>query len=361
MTPPPLEDRLNRLADHLAAPATPDARHAIGRRAATLRRRRQVRNAVGSGLLALLIVAGALVLRIDDPADVELEPAGPAPGSLPALTVDLDGWRIVAAEETTTTPGTGDTYDPASGSLQVFRRPGDLAGPSVFLHHQAASDAIVADPAAQPVVIAGSEGYLHQTGPESFTVRWTPPVGDSQAYLEARGLTRNEVIQFANGLEVKDDAIRYPPAPDEKFGFVAGKLPGGIQEDPVSATNPGGPAVRRLVLERARATADVAIDDRGEAAFEAYLGELLGSDSVVEEVSVMDHPAVLVERPDSGRWSLVWQQTDEATVIASLTGVGRSTVDDFVGSLREISESEWRDLVAAHRDAAAPEPTIAVP
>ena len=69
MTPPPLEDRLNRLADDLAAPATPDARQAIGRRAATLRRRRQVRNAVGGGLLALLVLGGAMALQID-PADV---------------------------------------------------------------------------------------------------------------------------------------------------------------------------------------------------------------------------------------------------------------------------------------------------
>jgi hypothetical protein len=348
MTPPPLEDRLNRLADQLAAPATSDARRAIGRRAGTLRRRRQVGRAVGSGVLLLLVVAGAVALRLDDPADVEIEPAGPAAGSLPALTAD--GWTIVTAEDAATTPAAGEPYDPASGSLQVFRRPGDLAGPSLFLHHEVASDAIAADAGTQPVGIAGSEGYLQQTGPESFIVRWAPPRSDSHAYLEARGFARDEVIQFANGLQLKDDNIQYPPAPDVQLGFVATMLPKGIQEDPVSRADPGRTAVRRLVVERASAAAEVAIDDRGEAAFEAYLGQLLASGGDVERVSVMDHPAVLVDGPNSGRWSIVWRQTDEATVVASLSGMSRSSVDDFVGDLRAISDDDWRALVAGHEE-----------
>src|SRR5262245_32316709 len=133
MTPPPLEDRLNRLADRLEAPATPDARQAIGRRAAMLGRRRQVRNVVGRGLLVLLVAAGALALRLGDPAYVEIDPAGPPSGSLPALMADVDGWQVVAAEDTAAPPDGGATSDPAWGSLQVFRRPGDLTGPSIFL------------------------------------------------------------------------------------------------------------------------------------------------------------------------------------------------------------------------------------
>jgi len=361
MTPPPLEDRLNRLADDLAAPATPDARQAIGRRAATFRRRRQARNAVGSGILALLVLAGAIALQPDDPADVETDRAGLAPSSFPALTVDLDGWRIVAAEDATTTPDTAGFPDPASDSLQVFRRPGDLAGPSLFLHHQVASDAIVADPAAAPVTIGGAPGYLQQTGSESFTVRWSPAHGDSQAYIEARGLTQDQVIQFADGLQVNDDDINYPPATDQKLGFVADELPKGIKEVPVRQPDPGRMVVRRLVLGRDSASVEVTIDNRGGASFETYLGELLATDGDVEQVSVMGHPAVLVEHPGDGRWSLVWQQTDAATVKASLSGVDRSTVDDFASGLREISGNVWRDLVAAHPATAGAGSTVAVP
>ena len=343
MTPPPLEDRLNRLADNLAAPATPNARQAIGRRSATLRRRRQVRNAVGSGLLVLLVLAGAAALQLDDPADVETDTAGPTPSSLPALTVDLDGWRVVAAEDTTATPDTGDVYDLASGSLQVFRRRGDLAGPSLFLYHQLASDAIAVDPAADSLTIGGNEGHIQQDGSESFIVSWSPAQSDSQAYLEARGLERGEVVRFAEGLEAKAKDIQYP-ATDAKLGFSAGWLPEGFEEVTVSPTNSDGNAGRRLVLERDAARVEVSIDDRGEASFETYLGELFPTDGEVERVSVMGHRAVLVEHPGDGRWSLVWRQTDTATVTASFSGVGRATVDDFAGRLREISDDEWRDL-----------------
>jgi hypothetical protein len=350
MTPPPLEDRLNRLADRVAAPATPDARAAIGRRAARLRRRRQVRNAAGGGLVALLVLAGAVALQVTDP-DGETDIAGP--GELPALTVDLDGWRVVTAQDTTANSDTGGGYDPTSGSLQVFRPPGDLAGPSVFLRHEAASDVLAPGSRALPVTIGGAGGYLEQTGPDSFTVSWTPAPGDSHAYLEAHGLTQGQVVDFANGLRVKDAEIQYPPTPGTRFGFVADRLPGGLEEVPVSPPSPGPSAGRHLVAERDGATIEITIDDRGEAAFETSVAELLAAGGTAEQVSVLGHPAVLVEHPDR-RWSLVWRQTDGATVIASLSDVERATVDDVVTGLDEISEDEWRDLVATHP---APPPT----
>ena len=269
MMPPPLEDRLNRLADHVAAPATADARQAIGRRTARLRRRRQVRNAAGAGLVALLVLAGAAALQAKDP-DVETDIAGPR--ELPALTVDLDGWQVAAAGDTTAAPDTTDVYDPASGSLQVFRQPGNLAGPSIFLRHEEASDVVAEKPAAERVTVDGSQGYLEQTGPDSFTVSWNPAQTDSQAYLEARGLKRGEVVDFANGLRVTEETT-----------------------------------VRR----------------RGA-------------------------------RP-------TWRQTDDATVVASFSGADRSTVEDFMGGLDEISEGEWQDLVATHPAPATTQSTVPAP
>jgi hypothetical protein len=357
MMPPPLEDRLNRLADHVAAPATPDARQAIGRRTARLRRRRQVRNAVGGGLIALVVLAGAVALQTDDP-DVETDIAGP--GELPALTVDLDGWQIVDAEDTTAAPDTADVYDPAAGSLQVFRQPGNLAGPSVFLRHEAASDPVAEKPAALPVTIRGAEGYLERTGRDSFSLSWNPAQSDSHALLEARGLKQGEVVDLANDLRLKDPDIQYPPAAGTSFGFDAQRLPKGLQEVDASPANPGRDAVRHLVAKRDRATIDITIDARGEGAFETNLGELLATGGSVERVSVLGHPAVLVEHPD-GRWSLVWRQTDEATAIASLSGVDRSTVDDVMGGLDEISEGEWQDLVATHPAPATTESTVPAP
>lgn len=355
MTPPPLEDRLNRLVDHVAAPATPDARRAIGRRAVTLRRRRQVRNAVGGGLVALFVVAGAVALQASEP-DVDTDIA--SPGELPALIVDLDGWRVVAAGNTTASSDPGGGYDPASGSLQVFRRPGDLDGPSVFLRHEAASDVLAPGSGALPVTIGGAEGYIEQTGPDSFTVSWAP--GDSHAFLEAHGLPQGEVVDFANALRVKDAGIQYPPTPGTRFGFVADRLPEGLEEVPVSPASTGPSAGRRLVAERDGATIEITIDDRGEAAFETSLAELRAAGTPAEQVSVLGHPAVLIEHPDR-RWSLVWRQTDGATVIASLSDVDRATVDDVVRGLEETSEDEWRDLVATLPAPPAPESTVPAP
>jgi hypothetical protein len=352
MMPPPLEDRLNHLADDVAAPATPDARQAIGRRTARLRRRRQVRNAVGGGLVALLVLAGAVALQTKDPAAVETDIAGP--GELPALIVDLDGWQVTAAGDETAPP------DTAAGSLQVFRQPDNLAGPSIVLRHEAASDPIAEPPDAESVTIGGTQGYLEQKGHDSFTVSWSPAQSDSHAYIEARGLTQEEVVGFANDLRLKDPDIHYPPPPGTKFGFLAGRPPKGLQEVTASPASPGSDAVRRLVAKRDGATIDVTIDERGQASFETHLGELLASGGDVERVSVLGHPAVLIEHPD-GRWSLVWQQTDDATVVASLTGADRSTVDDFVGGLDEISEDEWRELDAAHPAPAATESTVPAP
>ena len=276
------------------------------------------------------------------------------------MAADLDGWHITA-DDTTATPDMSDVYDPASGSIQVFRQPDKLTGPSIFLHHQVASDAIVPDPGAHPAAVAGTEGYIEQTGSESFTVRWSPAQSDSHAYLEARGLTQRQVVEFADGLDIKDGDIQYPPV-EAKLGFVARRLPKGMREDLIAPTSPDRNAVRRLVLERGAATIHVTIDDRGEASFETYLGELLATDSEVEWVSVLGHRTVLVEDRNDGRWSLVWRQTDAATVVATLTGVDRSTVDDFVSSLVEISEDEWQDLVAAtNSDAGTTESTVAVP
>ncbi len=358
MMPPPLEDRLNRLADHVAAPATADARQAIGRRTARLRRRRQVRNAAGAGLVALLVLAGAAALQAKDP-DVEADIAGPR--ELPALTVDLDGWQVAAAGDTTAAPDTTDVYDPASGSLQVFRQPGNLAGPSIFLRHEEASDVVAEKPAAERVTVDGSQGYLEQTGPDSFTVSWNPAQTDSQAYLEARGLKRGEVVDFANGLRLKDPDIQYPPTPGTEFGFHTGRLPKGLQEVPMGPASPGSNTVRRLVAERPGATIEITIDDRGRASFETHLGRLLASGGASEKVQVLGHPAVLVEHRDGGRWSLLWRQTDDATVVASFSGADRSTVEDFMGGLDEISEGEWQDLVATHPAPATTQSTVPAP
>ena len=72
MTTPPLEDRLTRLADGLVAPATPEARQAIGHRTGVLRRRRRAKRAVGSGVLVLAVIGGIALTRPDQNPEAEV-------------------------------------------------------------------------------------------------------------------------------------------------------------------------------------------------------------------------------------------------------------------------------------------------
>jgi hypothetical protein len=345
----PLDDHLHHLADRVTAPATPEARQAISRRSGVLRRRRQVRNAVGGGVLALALLAGGLALRGDDRPDVEMGPAEPGSGSLPALTVDLDGWAIVDVEDTAFGVHLGD--DPVwEGSLQEFRRPGELTGPYVVLQHTVASDALMAEEGDQTVAIGDASGYLRQTGPSSITLRWGPQNSDAHAYLQAWGLSPDEVVEFAQGLEPNDDSIEHPQAPDEQFGFVATWLPDGIEEYPGEPVNADRPSVRRVFLERESGEPGIVrVDIRhgDEMAFEDSLDDLQVTDGTGERLSILDRPAVLVERPDN-EWLLLWRHTDDAVVVVSLLGVDRSTVDDVADGIREMPEEEWQAVLGLH-------------
>jgi hypothetical protein len=348
----PLDDHLHRLADQVAAPPTPAAREAIVRRAAVLRRRRRVRHAVGAGVLALAVVGGVLAVKGEPPDDVDMGPAGPGGSgsvSLPALTVDLPGWTIVAVEDTNVPTDLAGSEDPAwPDSVQVFRRPGDLTGPSVVVHHIAASDPVGAGPGEVTVAVGDTEAYLRRTGEQSFTLRRKAEDGVAYARVQAFGLSEDEVIAFAGGLRPKDDDVSFPPRANDEFGFVASSLPEGIEEVQMDPVNEARPGVRRLVLETGERTAEVVINEGGEQAFEAELANLLSTAGEVDAMSVLQQPAVAVEHPDDGQWSLIWRQTSQAVVVVTLSGGDRSTIADFAAGIREIPESEWRDMRADH-------------
>ena len=185
MTPPPLEDRLNRLADGLIAPPTPEAREAIGHRTGVLRRRRRARQAAGVGALVLAAVAGSIAVTRDTAPEAQTDFADDG-SAVPALTLDVDGWDVVEAVDTEAeTPAAA-----SDGSVQLFHVPGDVEGPSIALRHWAASDTDVPLAGEDEVTVGAVTGYLRQTGGKDFVLRWAPPIGDNAAEIEARGLTR---------------------------------------------------------------------------------------------------------------------------------------------------------------------------
>jgi hypothetical protein len=343
MTPPPLEDRLNRLADGLVAPPTPEAREAIGHRTGVLRRRRRARQAAGVGALVLAAVAGSIAVTRETAPEAQTDFADN--GAVPALTLDIEGWSVVAAEDTEaeTPAATSD------GSVQLFHVPGDVEGPTIALRHHAAGDPVLPYDGAdeEQVAIRGVTGYLRQTGPKDFALRWAP-ISDSAAEIEARGLTRNEVLEFAEGLESRDDEVQHPQLPGDVFGFDATYLPEGLKEDAALDGPDELARVRRLVAESTAASAEITIEASGDTAYWATVEDLEQSAGPAAQLTVMGQPGFVVQHPDELRWTVVWQPRAAMTAEMILTGVDRATVDGIVAGLREIDEDEWDALVMAH-------------
>jgi hypothetical protein len=297
------------------------------------------------------VVAGVLAFRGDERhgPDVEMGPITPGEedeGSLPAITVEADGWEVIDAQEDYDQPwDAGDTNIEFGyvGSLQVFRRPGQLAGPTIVVQHWPASDAVVPRSGEEAVQIGDRQGALHQVDDRRFTLSWNPPTGDSQGYLQAFDLTREQVIDFATGLEAQDGDIDYPPAADDQYGFEATVLPADIEEDPVGPLRERADS-RRVELQKGSADVVVSVDDRGEMTFEDKLAGRLINGADVAEVSVEGRPALLVGQGQT--WTVLWRHGD-ANVEVSITGAERweyGEVDVIIDGLREISEEEWRDL-----------------
>src|SRR5690606_17900850 len=238
-------------------------------------------------------------------------------------------WTVVAAQDDPPDgPRDADGgLGIGEGSFQVFRTPGDLSGPSVFLRHEPASDAQAGPGADEEAVTIGDvQGYLRRTGPAGFALRWTPGNGDSAAALQAWRLTRDQVLAFARGLRLRDPSIHYPPAAEDAFGFVAGDLPAGIEEIHPGAEAPPRVPGRRVVLERDGARAEITVDRSSGLAFEAGLGELFATAAGATQARASGTDAVLVEIPDGGgtRWHLAWQTDDGVTVDVVILGVNES-------------------------------------
>jgi hypothetical protein len=344
MTPPPLEDHLNRLADGLIAPPTPEARQAIGHRTGVLRRRRRARQAAGVGVLVLVAVAGSIAVTRDTTPDTQTDFADPHGAALPALTLDAEGWDVVSAQDTVAEAPVATT----DGTIQVFHRPGDAEGPSIVLRHWAASDPTVPRAGAdeEQVALDAATGFLDQLDSDEFVLRWTPALGDNGAEIEARGLSHDEVLAFANGLQGRDDEFGYPPALGDRFGFEATYLPPGFEEGAMSDSADEPAPARRLVAESASARAEIAIEASGDAAYWATVDDLQSA-GPAEQLTVMGHPAFLAGSPDELGWTVVWQPRGATTARITVSGVDRGEIDKVVAGLREIGDDEWDTLVTA--------------
>jgi hypothetical protein len=344
-----LEAGLHELADRLEAPASDGTRQAIGRRTGVLRRRRQVRRATAAGALAVALVFGGAVAVRHEQADVEIVPPaheGDGDGVLPAFIVELDGWEVAGVSEEDTVPEGAAAADILPSAIQVFRVQGRLDGPTVYLEHDNASDTVAPLEGAEQVTIGGAAGYLAQLDDDHVLATWNPAGQDAQVELRAYGLDKADVLAFADGLQARDDIIQYPATSEDRFGFTATELPVGIVEvalDPVGAP-PWRSRTITLTHEGGTGQITLTTTARGDTPFE---NDLRG----VEDVTVLGHPALLLhDTQEPKRWLLQWLDDDGTWVNISVTGEtdDRALVDQVIADLREVSEAEWADLVAAH-------------
>ncbi len=339
MTTPPLEDHLTRLADGLVAPATPEARQAIGHRTRVLRRRRRAVRAAGSGVVALAVIGGIALTRPDPNPEAEVA----NPSRLPTFTLEVPGFEIVTARD-------GVTVDLPIGSEQVFVTPGDPEGPRLVLRHVPSSDAFAPATSDEDVVAVGeAEGRLTHPEPDELVLRWSPPLGDNTAEIEARGLTQDQVVGFAEGLQAKDqDGFQYPPMLDDTFGFVPTSVPDGLEEVTADDAPDGSGPGHLLVADGDSATAELTVMPADDPDRQATLDALAATAGEREALSVLGRPAQLVAGPSGLTSWLVWQPQDGVSAVLEVTGGDRSTIDALIDGLREVSEDEWEALVAAH-------------
>lgn len=357
MSAPSVEERLRRLAGELEAPATTTALDAIERRTQVLRRRRHVGVATLVAVGAVVAVLAVVLLRAAPSSErtVELDPVQPDFGDgLPTIVVDLDGWELSAAgveEDVALTPTPlPDADDPDTS--QVFRRPGEMTAPSILLQHFPVRGTI-GNMFDQPVTIRGVEGMAWVVDEDDVAVTWDPHGGNTTAWVQAKGLTLDQVVEFANGLEPRDADIASPPGPDDRFGFEATAPVAGLVEDPVA---PGGGSTgerRTTAFTDGTDVVTITVDEAGERALESDIaGSLVGSWSTV---TVLDRPAALhtgsiglatpVDPTPDGMVAVHWMHGATARVTLSITTDDPDAIDAVLASLRQVPESEWDGML----------------
>jgi len=304
-----------------------------------LRRRRHTRNTV-LGVAVVAVVAGTASV-LSRGVDVETGPTNPG-YRVPAITVDLDGWDVTSAEEAATAPAEG-----TDGVFQVFRRPGDLVGPTVFVDHTVSSDAVVPMAGDREVEVRGRRAALETLG-QSTTLSWNPSGGDSTARLHAWDVSEPDVRALAGALEERDDDVQYGPTSVDEFGFdvAASALPAGLEEERLVGAAPDSPTVRSVELSDGSGSVRLEAADRGGRDFEKTLDSLLGYQEGVESATVLERPAILYPM-GADQWLAHVRLDDRSALFVKATGVDRAEFDELLDHLEEVDEKDWLDLLAA--------------
>ncbi len=306
--------------------------------------------ATGFAVVAAAIVAVPALLRTaPEPFDggdgpdlvvVEGQPAPPLPeGQLPRLALDLPGATLVLADERRLPVETG-VPAPVPGHHQYFAAGEHLAPPLLHVVSWTGPDG-PPDELAEVVEVRGRDALLTRRG-QFVALEWRDP---DVSYVEVRaaGLSADQVVALVEAMELRDDP---------SLGFDVPGLPAGVApvyEGPSPAPDPAYvSAWSTSVSYRLDGGEEVGIQlrlaDRALPALADAVFAAARDAGSFEATEVRGMPA-LVARAEPGRAVVVWQEGPLVGTLFTDVPIGR--LAEVTGSIREVPEVEWREMLAA--------------
>jgi len=322
---------LDRLADELQQPLAPDARSTIRRRAEALRRRRRAQRAVAMGAIAAATVAVGMWLRVGDAvvqtapeATTQPEPVLPkGDGRLPRITVRNDllqeVWR-------------SDVVD--GRTSQFFDQTDHVKRPTVkVLYGKTESIALPFTPGVplEPVDVGGVPAQL-QTGPTSTLLAWNP-TADTTILVDARRLSRDDLLRFARGLHPRavGEGVEARVLPAELGEYTAHPRQ---EHREILLSPPNRPAIQAQVITEAG----------GQDEYESLVRGLSSDADRVRKIRVLGREAFAIDRRGGRERMVIWRHTTDSVIWFDLWAANNKTFDQLTSDLTELSEDEWQQL-----------------
>jgi hypothetical protein len=218
--------------------------------------------------------------------------------------------------------------------LQVFRRPGRLDGPMVFVTtlrpYNPAGFGLLTESTGDPIDVRGRVGYVGHMNGEHGAMTLSVDLGNGDAiHVTAIGLTDQDVVGFLNALTSGSDGR-----------WVATGAPLGLGEVAVAPPPSDGRYYGGQFELPGVALVDVNLYQDG---FESRFADRVDATvQPVETVTVDGHPAALGAYSDTDWWVLLEPEAGRAMELR-ING-DRASVDRILGLAHFVDEATWDNI-----------------
>lgn len=352
-----LTETLERIADRAATPT--DGRLRVARRLQTRRTRRRVAMAAVAAVAFTGLIVGANTAMGPDrravstasdgqdsagthTPDVPTTAQTADPDSVPRLTLDVAGFRLVDADIGRTEFTAEQLASPLQYSyFQSFRpEAADWQKPGVFVFTVPPASPFGIGEDSPPetttiVDINGNTGYLMSYGGTGASaLGWRLPDGTA-AFVHAPGLEPDALVALARSMTLRPDG----------HGWNVADLPSGLQ--PI-IDEPNGHnadiANHSLTFEGTAGRVELHSSTGRRMELETRVADLL-DDAEVSNLDVRGFSAAVVRSAHSTR--VLWYDGTAGTVnYLIIEGDIETAVDRVVAGITELSEPDWNDLLA---------------